>query len=251
MLRIRSGVAFDPTVSQRICCVTSAIEKGFQSRRWPAETATSDGLFFLASLTFSNCILWPKFFPETPWLAIPKPIRARRITRYLNSNRKILFEIKKGTKVRYWEISDSDTRRFKSSGIEHRVIMFDWASGSNNEIIAAFADWVRHSRPPQFPSPRDDASRENVNAALLTRLAVMRLLHTHAHRDAVEHAHRHGLRMPKYQGKASSTRRKVRSDIRRIFQAAAFRIVTGETLIPADEVPRCWNTLTEQRRMRA
>src|SRR6266446_3360114 len=143
-------------------------KKDFALGRWLAEPPISNGLFFLASLPFWTCILWPEFFPGTPWLAIPKPARAGRIKRYLHSSRKILFEAKRSTKeVQYWEISDADTRRLKSSGIEHRVIMFDWASGSNNEIVDAFARWVRHSRPSQFPSPRSDASRENVSAAFL------------------------------------------------------------------------------------
>jgi hypothetical protein len=141
-------------------------KRGFALSRWLSEPVISDGLFFLASLPFWNCILWPKFFPETPWLAIPKSARNRRMTEYLHSSRKILFEVKRSTKgLRHWEVSDADTRRLKSAGIEYRVIMFDWASGTNNEIIEPFANWVRHSRPAQFPSPRTDASRENVTAA--------------------------------------------------------------------------------------
>jgi hypothetical protein len=119
---------------------------------------------------------------------------------------------------------------------------------SNDQIIGAFADWIRHSRPKEFQRPRNDASRENVTAAFLKRLAVMRLLHNCSHQDALDLAQRHGLKLPKQQSNALVMRKHVRDDIPLLFQSQAFEANMGTPLIPATEHPRSWNTFSERRR---
>jgi len=152
--------------------------------------------------------------------------------------------------VRRWEVSDKETRRF-TSGIEHLIIAINWTTGSNDDIIAALAKWIRHRRPTQFSAPRSDASRENVTAAFLTRIAVVRLLHNYSHFDALRLAQRYGLKMPKQQSNALRMRQQVRRDIPLIFQSAAFKAVTGRTLISPAECPLSWHTVSEQRRLRS
>ena len=67
--------------------------------------------------------------------------------------------------------------RYFEGTVERLDVTVDWAVGNNSDIIAAFTDWVRKSRPDWIPETRGDASRANVDAAFLTRLAVMRLMH--------------------------------------------------------------------------
>jgi hypothetical protein len=237
------------SLSKKYGNLPDQLRRDFQSLRWSGDPAISEPLFFLSSLPFANCILWSEYFPKMPWLLIPQPARDERIAHYLESSSRALFELKALDQVRPWEVSDPATRRFTSS-IEHLLIAIDWTGGSNNDIAEALANWIRKNRPSRFPPPHDDASRENVNGAFLTRLAVMRLLHTHAHLDAVDQADRHGLPMPKQQSKALSARKRVLADIRRVFQSEGFKQVTGKPLIPAKEFPLSWRTLAREKRTR-
>jgi hypothetical protein len=175
------------------------------------------------------------------------PRRQAAVRKYIKRTRATLFELKGYNEVRRWEVSDKKARRFTTSGIEHLIIAINWSAGSNDKIIAALANWIRHKRPAQFPPPQGDASRENVAAAFLTRIAVVRLLHNYSHAEALRLAQWHGLKMPKQQSNALRMRQKVRSDIPLIFQSAAFKAVTGRTLIPPNERPLSWRTVSEQR----
>jgi hypothetical protein len=149
--------------------------------------------------------------------------------------------------LKKWELSDEETRRFKSSGVELLPMEINWTAGSNDQTIGAFADWIRHNRPKQFPPPRSDASRKNVMAAFLTRIAGMRLLHHYSHYDGLYLAQSHGLKFPKQQSNAVSTRQAVRRDVPLLFQSRAFQAITGRALIPSTEYPRSWNTFFQSR----
>jgi hypothetical protein len=200
----------------------------FEVFRWSNNPRITSELFFFSGLPFSHCILGSKFFPDTPWLEIPKSERNAAVERYIEKTRAILFEITAYGDVKHWEVSDQYSRRFKtSSGIEHVLIAINWTAGVNDQIIRAFGDWVRHNRPKQFPPPRNDASRRNITAAFLTRLANMRLLHNCSHSDAFDLAQHHHLKLPKQQSNALRRRVQVRKDISLLFQSRAFEANTG------------------------
>ena len=199
-------------------------------------------------VAFKNCILWPKYFPETPWLDIPAGERIQRVQKYRE------FE-SKGNLLTINECDESyrdrlpmNDARFFSGGAELLVVCVNWAAGNNSDIVAAFTDWVGKSRPGEIPEPRGDASRANVDAAYLTRLAVMRLRHSYQHSDAWILAKDHGLRMPSQQSNALKMRHKVKVDQRRLFQSEGFPGYLGGPLIAAGEVPRSWSTARARRR---
>ena len=206
--------------------------------------------YFKTFTRFWNCIFWPDYFPHTAWLDIPPPERTNRIQSYLEEHPAgFLLQINKRDELKEWEFPKRG-RRIYSGGDEILIVEVNWAGGGNDDIINAFAEWVRSSRPKQYPPPRNDASRENVTAALLTRLAVMRLLHRFKHGEALNIAKDVGVRMPNQQSSALIMRQKVRNDIRRIFKCEDFRLATGTPLIPEAELPRAWGTVAEQQRAR-
>jgi hypothetical protein len=220
--------------------------------RWSNYPLITPKLFFFTSLPFSHCILWPKFFPGTPWLEILIAERCAAVKRYIERTSATLFEIKGYEEVKEWkewELSDEKTRRFKTSGFEYLPIAINWTAGSNDQIIAAFANWVRRNRPRQFQDLRSGASRKNVTAAFLKRIAVMRLLHNCSHDDALDLAERHGLKFPKQQSNALLMRQRVRGDIPLLFQSQAFEANMGTALIPRTEYPRSWKTFSDRRRI--
>ncbi len=238
-------------LAERFSKLPRSLREEFELSRWSKHPSFTLKLFFFTGLPFSHCMLWPKFFPKTPWLEIPISERGAAVRRYIERTSATLFEIKDYEEVKEWkewEVSNEETRRWKASGIEYLPIAINWTAGSNDQIIAAFADWIRHNRPTGFPAPRSDASRENVTAAFLTRIAVMRLLHNYSHYDALELAERHGVKFPRPQSNALSMRQRVRRDIPRIFQSNAVKAVTGRALIPPGEHPLSWHTVSEQRR---
>jgi hypothetical protein len=218
--------------------------------RWSNDRRITREFFFFTGLPFFHCIFWPKFFPKTPWLDIPSAERHAAVERYIERTSATLFEIKDFEDARGWEVSNQEVRRYKSSGIEHLLILINWAAGTNDQIIASFAGWVRNNRPAQFPAPRTHTSRQNVTDAFLTRLTVMRLLHNCSHDDALELAQTHGLKFPKQQSNALLMRQRVRDHIPLLFQSRAFQANTGTPLIPPTERPRSWQTVSYRRRDR-
>jgi hypothetical protein len=238
-----------PTIrklAERFSKLPRKLRENIKLSRWSRHRLITRKLFFFTGLPFSHCILWLEFFPTKPWLEIPVSERCAAVKGYIERTSATLFEIKDFEEVKGWEVSNKETRRFKSSGIEHLVIAIDWTVGSNDQIIGGFGDWVRHNRPKQFASPRSDASRENVTAAFLKRLAVMRLLHNCSHQDAMELAQHHSLKLPKQQSNALIMRQQVRDDIPLLFQSRAFEANTSAPLIPTTEYPRSWKTFTER-----
>jgi hypothetical protein len=237
-------------IAHQFSKLPSALRREFGLRQCSKHPRITRKLFFISSLPFSHCVFWPTFFPRTPWLKIPPSERRAAVEQYVRRMTATLFEIKSYDEIREWEVSDKETRRFTSSGIEHLAVAIDWTVGSNDQIIAAFASWIRNNRPEALPSPRSDASRENVAAAFLTRIAVMRLLHKYSHYEALGLAQSHGLKMPKQQSNALTARRRVAHNLPWLFQSQAFQANTGHPLIPSAERPRSWRTVTEQQRMR-
>lgn len=130
-----------------------------------------DALSDFPLIPFWSCIFWPKYFPGTPWLEIPKPARAKRIQRYLKGRlRQPLVRINEWDELESYETPKRGGRCILGGG-ENLILWINWAEANNTEIIEAFAEWVRESRPKQYPEPRGDASRENVTATYLTRLS--------------------------------------------------------------------------------
>ena len=204
-------------------------------------------------VAFWNCILWPEYFPQTPWLEIPPERRAERVQSYVatrGSGCAITVNQWQFLQPERLETPRVPDARFFISRIESVLLSVHWASATNDDIIAEFDTWVRKSRPKWIGSPRNDASRENVTTAFLTRLAVMRLLHIYPHFKSLDKAQNHDLRMPKQQSNALRMRRKVREDMHGIFQSELFQRHKDEPLIPIGESPRSWATTTEQQRAR-
>jgi hypothetical protein len=196
------------------------------------------------ALPFWNCVLWPRFFPRIPWLCIPPEERLRRVRSYVKANRLWCLTINELDEPTELELPKRGRRKFIDMK-ENLIVSIDWAAANNDEIVCAFEKWVRNSRPQDIPEPRGDASRQNVRAAFLTRLAVTRLLHHYPHQAAVEIARNHGLRMPHQQSNALKMRSQFKADLCRIFRADLFDGL-GRLLIPRDELPRCWITWSER-----
>jgi hypothetical protein len=205
-------------------------------------------LSLFAVLPFWNCILWPKFFPNTPWLLIPPEERLRRVQSYVATSPPTPYlEINERDDLREWELPKEGGRTFVGT-VENLIVRINWAVANNEEIISSFATWVRTSRPTRIPDPRGDASRHNVTAAFLTRLAVMRLLHRYPHWKALDLARDRELKMPRQQSNALRMRGQVRIDLRKIFQTEVFESTGNPPLVPPDEVPRCFSTLAERQK---
>jgi hypothetical protein len=201
---------------------------------------------FLTAVPFWNCILWRPYFPETPWLRIPGEERRRRVQVYLTDAQKPWLRIIRKDDLAKWELRMRKGLTFVDRK-EIVSVFIDWAAGNNSEIVSAFGDWVRKSRPEDIPEPRGDASRRNVKAAFLKRLAVMRLLHHYPFTRALILAERRELTMPQRQSNALRMRQDVATDLRTVFAADLFAR-EQEFIMPLDELPRSWNTLSEQRR---
>ena len=80
----------------------------------------------------------------------------------------------------------------RKNGSELLVVKIDWGEATNEELVAAFAEWVKENNPPGLQRPDGRGRRKaNVRAAL-EWLGMMRLLHaftksemTHRVPDAV------------------------------------------------------------------
>ncbi len=215
-----------------------------------------------------SCILWPRYFPKTPWLQIPPRERAARLAlSKMDQGPGFLLEINehggepakaKLTTSEFMEIDEADWikgfripppgGRVHLGSVEHLLVSINWAGGNNKDLSAAFADWLRKSRPKEYPEPRGDASRWNVDAAYLTRLAVMRLLHSFTYTAAAALADRHQCPMPAEHNDALKVRQRVRADLRKLFLGEAFENQRVEALIPKSEFPRSYPTITEEKR---
>src|SRR5439155_10991556 len=106
-----------------------SLQEEIELSRWSNHRLITRKLFFFTGLPFSHCILWPKFFPKTPWLEIPISERYTAVTRYIERTSATLFEIKGYEEVKdwkEWEISNEEARRFKTSGIEYLPIAINW-----------------------------------------------------------------------------------------------------------------------------
>jgi hypothetical protein len=218
-------------------------------------------LVLFTALPFWNCIFWPKFFPNTPWLCIPPKERLRRIRSFVETLPPARLEINELDDPTELELPKKGGRMFVDNTRENIILSIDWAEANNEQIISAFGKWIRNSRPPDIPEPRGDASRQNVTAAFLTRLAVMRLLHHYRFWDARgardpfwgapgapgarEIALDLHLKMPRRQSNALRMRKKVAADLRKIFLADLLK-TKGEPLIPSNERPLSWSTVPEQ-----
>jgi hypothetical protein len=204
-------------------------------------------LRMFTAFSFWNCVFWPKFFPRVPWLLIPHEERIKRVASYVAAHPpRAYLEINERDDFEKWELP-RERGRVRVGTTENLFVSINWAAANNEEIIAAFAKWVRASRPSDLPEPRGDASRRNVSAAYLTRLAVMRLLHRYRFWDARELALDRSLKMPPRQSNALGMRKEVATDLRELFLAHLFKLA-GEFLIPPDELPRSWSTVAEQKR---
>ena len=208
--------------------------------------AKPEALFHFTLIPFWNCIFWPQYFPSKPWLEIPPQQRTRRVQTYVKWKQVTLLRINDWDDLAPDEIPKRGWRCFVGTG-ENLILWLNWASANNSDIVAAFAHWVRKSRPENHPEPRGDASRENVTAALLTRLAVMRLLHSYTHSEALALV-RGKMKMPDEPSNALAMRKDVRRDLHRVFQSETFKMAHTCPLISSEERPRRWATFFEQKR---
>lgn len=198
-------------------------------------------------IPFWNCILWPEFFPDTPWLDIPQGERRKRIERYMVANPSgPIIEINKLDELNGWRLPKLGQRSI-SGTVEYLVVAVNWAGGNDSDIAAAFADFLRKSRPKDFPELRGDASRGNVTAAFLTRLAVMRLLNSYNFRDATIIADTLRIKIPIYQSDALKMRQRVRADLHRLFLSETFRQLKKVALLTAAELPIHYDTATARK----
>lgn len=230
--------------------------------------SVSRRLALMHFIPFKNCILWPEFFPQTPWLKIPSPMRAARVAQFVKAHPpgyllqinehdpRVVFErpaqtvqlrTRRLSKAKALEMKSSKSTerwRFFSGGVEHLLVSVNWSLGNNSEIAARFHEWLNDQRPANYPEPRTDASRENVTAALLERLKVMRLLSVYPWKNVA------GI-VSRGQSDAGALRKDVHRDMRRIFRSEAFA-TGGETspLIPTNELPLNYATHTERKRKR-
>jgi hypothetical protein len=136
-------------------------------------------LRLFTAFPFWNCIFWPRFFPRVPWLEILQEERSERVKDYVAAHPpKPSLEINEVDNFADWELPLKRGRIRIGTG-ENLIVSIDWSAANNSEILASFRHWLRDSRPGEIPEPRGDASRQNVAAAHLTRLGVMRLLHNY------------------------------------------------------------------------
>jgi len=204
------------------------------------------GLQLFTVCPFWNCIFWPKFFPRVAWLRIPQEERTRRVEDYVAAEPPRSLKINEVDHFAEWELPPK-TGRIRIGNVENLIVSIDWSMANDSEIVRAFGQWVRKSRPGDIPEPRGDASRQNVEAAYLTRLGVMRLLHYYPFWSAREHALDWELKIPPRQSNALRMRQEVRKDLRGMFGADLLKLA-GKFLIPPEELPRSWYTITEQQR---
>ena len=200
----------------------------------------------LEQVRFWNCILWPGRFPSVPWLKIPAEERKARIEQS-GDTEKVIMTFNERDTIEPWEFPKPGTRFFSGS-IELMITTIDWASANNSDLVEAFAKWVQTSRPAQYSEPRGDGTREAVNAAFLTRLGTMRLLHHFTHEDACRVTEKARALFPQKQSNASGARIKVAEHMRAIFLSDAFEAVGVLPLIPKGEKPLSWQTVTKRKR---
>lgn len=222
---------------------------GLKATASDLQNTKPEALFDFTLIPFWNCIFWPGFFPEKAWLEIPPQERTQRVQTFVKWQQDTLLKINECDDLAPYEIPKRGGRCFVGTE-ENLILRLNWASANNSEIVDAFASWVRASRPKKYPEPRGDASRENVTAALLTRLAVMRLLHSYPHSEAlaVEDGR---MKMPMQQSKSLAMRRKAGKDFRRLFQSEVFEKVGFPPLIPPQEFPRRWVTFSQSKKARS
>ena len=103
------------------------------------------------------------------------------------------------------------------SGWEQVYLCIKWAAGTNDDIIAAFEDWVRKSRPEKYPPPRGRGSRKKVIEAPLSQLTTMRLLAAYPYDKAAALAGRRGISFEE-QSNALNARQEVKQKMQRIFR---------------------------------
>lgn len=65
---------------------------------------------------------------------------------------------------------------FWESGRETTVVRINWADYTNEQLIQYFRRWIKASRPKRLPAPSRRGRKPGNVRAVLTRLAVMRLL---------------------------------------------------------------------------
>jgi len=211
-------------------------------------SAEPEALFHFTWIPFWNCIFWPEFFPNKTWLEIPPQERTRRVQTFVEWQQKPLLKINEWDELAPHEIPKRGARCMIGTG-ENLILWLNWAVANNREIVDAIASWVHASRPKEYPEPRGDGSRENVTSALLTRLAVMRLLNFYPLAGVLDKAleFKDGeMRIPKLQSHALRMRHAVRRDLHRLFQAESFKKIRVSPLIPALELPRRWKKFPAQ-----
>jgi hypothetical protein len=192
----------------------------------------------LKLIRFWNCILWPSYFPHTPWLKISPTDRAERIAAYLKTVRpRPAVKINDRRDWSRWQHAKPVPQRHGTKATI--TIKIDWAAGNDQEIVKHIADWVRASRPKNIREPRGDGFRENVNAALLKRLSTMRLLHHYPFKQARDFARESNIEFPGEHTDAAKARHAVRRDFHAIFHTQTFTDanVGATPLIPRNEDP--------------
>ncbi len=210
----------------------------------------SPALIQLDVIPFWNCILWPDFFPGTPWLKIPQSNRALRCRRFLDEHNESILRVHRIDRLEDWEFITREARCIMGV-VELIPLRIVWAGNNDSDLLASFATLLKKYRPKDFPEPRGDASRANVESGLLKRLAVMRLLNKYSHATAYDLAADHDYQIPAEPSNALKMRKQVRADLRRIFQSDNFDSIGKAPLIPPSELPLHWSTLRKRRPARS
>jgi len=228
----------------------------------PTATKMSSGLVYFDQIRFWNCIFWPKYFPRTPWLEIPNGERLGRIQQYFYTNPPArvveinepqtvdllsLLQNEPATAELRALLSDRNRRWFTGTG-EYMLVRVEYADCNNSDIASAFKELVSKRRPESFPEPRSETSRANVTAAVLNRLAVMRLLNQYSFVDAARLADGQGVTFPIEQREALRMRKRVPPDLREIFLSRSFIEHGLPPLVPSTEFPLRYPTMSGRGR---
>jgi hypothetical protein len=173
-------------------------------------------LRLFTAFPFWNCIFWPTCFPRVPWLKITQEQRTKRVKDYVAANSpRPSLQINEVDNLA--ELPPKGGRIHIGGTVENLIMSIDWSAANNGELLESFGRWPRDSRPGEIPESRGDASRQNVAAAYLTRLGVMRLLHYYPFWPARELALDRDLKLPPRQSNALRMRKEVAKDLREMF----------------------------------
>jgi hypothetical protein len=269
--------------------IRSAIESEDRPRALSSHTTeVSERLTNMDFIPFWRCILWPEYFPNTPWLAIRHSERLRRISfdtfahffipllsmcplqlvakdaavvvgRRLGRGNTARLQLRAPApsdatpRARKWISVDPTLDRVP--GVGNFIVSINWRGGNDTDIAKKFAKMVRLHRPETLAEPLSDASPQKVNFAYLTRLGAIRLLHHLSPQQARAFCKAQWSPLPNWKDDAlvksetSKWRRRVEADYRKFFRSEFFEPPLNPP-VPKRERPRCCTTASQAKRVR-